>query len=50
MHTINHPKFWLFIALLALLLTFMLIVIKHYDAENDLQQKIYNHSEIIDTV
>jgi len=50
MHTINHPKFWLIIALLALLLTFMLVVIKHYNAENDLHQKIYDHSEITDTV
>ncbi|MFI5139308.1 MAG: hypothetical protein ACHQIM_15915 [Sphingobacteriales bacterium] len=50
MHTINHPKLWLIIALLALLLTFMLIIIKHYNAENDLQQRIYDHSEITDTV
>jgi hypothetical protein len=31
MHTIKHPKPWLIVALLALLLTFMLIIIKHYD-------------------
>jgi len=33
-----------------MLLTFMLIIIKHYNADNNLQQKIYDHSEIKDTV
>ena len=36
MHTINHPKPWLLILLLALLLTFMLIIIKHYNAGSGL--------------
>jgi len=49
MTTINHPKTWLTIAILALLLTCMLIIIKHYNADKELQQKIYDHSEIIDT-
>jgi hypothetical protein len=49
MNIIKHPKLWLITALLALLLTFMLIIIKHYNAENTLQQKLYNKSEIKDT-
>ena len=50
MHTIKHPKPWLIVALLAILLTFMLIIIKHYNADNEQQQKIYDHSEIRDTI
>ena len=50
MNIIKHPKMWIFIALLTTLLTFMLIIIKHYDADNDLQQRIDNHSEIKDTI
>ncbi len=50
MNTIKHPKMWLLIVLLIMVLTFMLVIIKHYDADNDLQQKIYDHSEIKDTI
>ena len=50
MNTIKHPKLWLIVALLALLLTFMLIIIKHYNADNAPQQKLYNHYETKDTI
>lgn len=46
----KHPKNWLLIALLASLLAGMLIIVKHYNASKDLQQKIYDHSEIKDTI
>ena len=46
----NYSKNWLVIILLALLLAFMLIIVKHYNSAEDLQQKIYDHSEIKDTV
>jgi len=46
----NYPKNWLVIILLAFLLVFMLFIIKHYNAVENLQQKIYDHSEIKDTV
>jgi len=49
-HKMKHPKTWLVITLLAMLLAFMLVIIKHYNAAEDLQQKIYDHSEIKDTV
>jgi hypothetical protein len=42
-------KNWLIIALMATLLACMLFIIKRYDAQKNLQEKIYNHSEIIDT-
>ena len=42
-------KNWPVIALLAALLACMLFIIKRYDAQKDLQEKIDNHSEIIDT-
>jgi hypothetical protein len=47
----KHPKTWLAIALLALMLiiTMMLIVKRHHE-ENKMQERIYNHSEIKDTV
>ena len=50
MYSVNHPKFWFIIALLAFLSTFMLIIIKHYNADNDRRQKIYRRAEIKDTV
>jgi hypothetical protein len=50
MNIIKHPKMWLFIVLLAMVLTFMLVIIKHYNADDDLQQRIYDHSEIRDTI
>ena len=46
----KHPKMWLVITLLAFLIAFMLIIIKHYNATEHLQQKIYDHSEIKDTI
>ena len=45
MTTINHPRPWVILLLLGLLLTFMLIITKHHKADNDLQQKIYDHTE-----
>jgi hypothetical protein len=47
---IKDQKTWLIIALLALLLITMLVIIKHYNETEYLQQKIYDHSEIKDTV
>jgi len=47
---IKYPKNWLIFMLIAFILMGMLIIIKHYNADNDLQQKIYDHSEIKDTV
>lgn len=51
-HTMQmkHLKTWLVIILMASILALMLIITKHYDAERELQQKIYDHSEIKDTV
>jgi hypothetical protein len=46
----NHPRPWVILLFLGLLLTFMLIILKHSNTNNDLQQKIYNHSEIKGTV
>ncbi len=46
----KHSKIWLLIILIASILICMLVIIKHYDSENDLQQKIYDHSEIKDTI
>ncbi len=47
---IKYPKTWLLFILIASVLICMLIIIKRYNTENDLQQKIYDHSEIKDTV
>ena len=49
MTTINHPKPWVILLLLGLLLTFMLIIHKHSAENNGLQQKICCHLEIKDT-
>ena len=46
----KYPKTWLLAILIASLLAGMLIIIKHYNAEDNLQQKIYDHSEIKDTI
>ena len=46
----KHPNNWLLIILLALLLACMLGLVKHYNTVEDLQQKIYDHSEIKDTI
>ncbi len=50
MTTTNHPKTWIIVALLAILLGWMLIIVKHYNEGIELQEKIYHHSEIKDTV
>jgi len=53
LHKLNkmkNPKNWLLIILLALLLACMLIIVKHYNSAEDLQQRIYDHSEIKDTI
>jgi hypothetical protein len=47
---INYPKTWLIIALIMLMLACMAGIIKKHYEQNELQEKIYNHSEIIDTV
>jgi hypothetical protein len=47
---IKDPKIWLITALLLLMLAWMIIIIKRHHEQNELQEKIYNHSEIIDTV
>jgi uncharacterized protein YueI len=51
---INHPKTWAYIILLILMLTSVTLIVIHHHAlqkeEQDLQQKIDNHSEIKDTV
>ena len=47
----KYPKIWLVIALLVSLLGFMLIIVKHNNGINiERQQKIYDHSEITDTI
>ncbi len=46
----KHSRSWLLILLIASVLLGTLVIIKHYNAENDLQQKIDDHSEIKDTV
>jgi len=46
----KYPKTWLLLILIASVLICMLIIIKHSDSEKDPQQKIYDHSEIPDTV
>ena len=48
-HKMKYSKTWLLLILIASLLVFMLIIIKHNNADNDIQQKIYDHSEIKDT-
>ena len=47
---INNLKNWMIIILIAALIASMLVIIKHFNAENELQQKIYRHSEITDTL
>ena len=44
MDTTKHPKAWFIIALLVLLAVVMLVIIKHYNADRELQQKIYDYS------
>ncbi|MDB5123905.1 MAG: hypothetical protein JWP94_2034 [Mucilaginibacter sp.] len=47
---INNPKTWLIMASIILMFIWMVIIIKRHREQNELQEKIYNHSEIIDTV
>jgi hypothetical protein len=47
---IKEPQTWLIIALIMLMLAWMLIIMKRHHEQNELQEKIYNHSEIIDTL
>ncbi|MDF2433220.1 MAG: hypothetical protein JWP44_2851 [Mucilaginibacter sp.] len=47
----KHPKTWLAIALLALMLIItMMKITTHHNEEMEIQEHIYNHSEIKDTV
>jgi hypothetical protein len=46
----NNPKSWLIMLLLAFLFGVMLIVIHHYHSDAYSQEKIDNHSEIMDTI
>jgi len=46
----KYPKTWLLAILIASVLACMLIIINHYNAEGNLQQKIYDHSEIKDSI
>ena len=50
MYLTRQPKNWLLIILLASLIVYMLTIIKHNKEEENLQQRIYDHSEIKDTV
>jgi hypothetical protein len=46
----KHLKTWFILILMASILALMLIITEHYNAETELQQKIYDHSEIKDTI
>jgi hypothetical protein len=46
----KHLKTWLIVIFMAAILALMLIITKHYNVETEFQQKIYDHSEIKDTV
>jgi preprotein translocase subunit YajC len=50
MINIKEPKAWLLIAFMILLLVWMFVIIRKHHEQNDLQGKIYNHSEIVDTI
>jgi hypothetical protein len=50
MDTTKHPKAWFIIALLVLLAVVMLVIIKHYNADMKLQQKIYDQSGITNII
>jgi len=50
MDTTKHPKGWFIIALLVLLAVVMLIIIKHYNADSELRQKIYDSCVIVDVI
>jgi len=46
----KNPKTWFILLLLAFLFGMMLIITQHYHSDAYYQQKIDNHSEIVDTV
>jgi hypothetical protein len=50
MTAINNPKTWFILAFLAMLLMAMLLIVKHHNSHVDDQQRIYDHSEIIDRI
>jgi len=48
---LRHPKMWVTIILLVLLLGCMFIIIKHHNnADHELQQKFFDRSEIKDSI
>ena len=47
---INHLTSWMIIILMAALIALMLVIIRHNNSANELNQRIYDHSEITDTV
>ncbi len=47
---LNHLKSWMAIAFMAILLALMLLIIKHYNSNEQMQQQIDTHWEITDTV
>jgi len=47
---IKHLNNWLVIILMVSILSAMLLIIRQHDADIELQQKIYDHSEIKDTL
>jgi len=46
----KNPENWLFAALVIIFLVFVLIIYKHHQEDADLQQRIDDHSEIVDKV
>ena len=47
---IKNFKNWMLIILMASILTLMLMLIKNHNEDFEFQQKIYDHSEIKDTI
>ncbi|OIQ70236.1 hypothetical protein GALL_481550 [mine drainage metagenome] len=46
----NNPKTWFILLLLAFIFSVMLIMIRYYHSDAYYQEKIDNHSEIVDTI
>jgi hypothetical protein len=46
----KNLKNWMIIILIASILALMLMITKNYNEDFEFQQKIYNHSEIKDTI
>ncbi len=44
--TMREQKNWLIVVFVILMITCMLIIKKHHE-KNELQERIYNHSEIL---